>query len=215
VILYQDDHLVVVDKHPEQLSAPSPGSDRDNLASTLEARLGGRIWVVQRLDVGTSGVLLYARTPEANRALSETFRVHAIEREYLAVLEGEPDLPEGRRRVEAPVRGRHAVSEFAFVERIGPRVMPLATITSCRLLTGRTHQIRKHARRLQTFVLGDRRHGTRTNHDPPRLALHAARLALRHPTTGADLELRAELPRDLADWLEALRAHARELRSDD
>jgi 23S rRNA-/tRNA-specific pseudouridylate synthase len=215
VILYQDDDLVVVDKHPAQLSAPSPGSGRRNLADALEELLGGRIWVVQRLDIGTSGVLLYARTPQANRALSETFRAHAIEREYLVALEGEPDLPEGWRRLEAPVRGRPAITEFTFVERIGPPAMPLATITSCRLLTGRTHQIRKHARLLRTFVLGDKRHGTRTNHDPPRLALHATRLALRHPTTDADLEFRVELPADLAGWLDALRAHARELRSGD
>ena len=214
-ILYQDDDLVVVDKRPTELSAASPGSDRESLERVLEALLGGRIWVVQRLDVGTSGVLLYARTTAANRGLVETFRLHELERDYLAVLEGEPDLPEGRRRIEAPVRGRHAVTEFTFVERIGPLAMPLATITRCRLFTGRTHQIRKHARRLGSFVLGDERHGTRTNHDPPRLALHAARLALRHPTTGAALELRAELPPDLAEWLEALRKHAADLRADD
>jgi 23S rRNA pseudouridine1911/1915/1917 synthase len=212
VILYQDDDVVVVDKRPTELSAPSPGSERQSLASTLQELTGGRIWVVHRLDLGTSGVLLYARTREATRALAESFRVHDVEREYLAVLEGEPDLPEGQRRLDSPVRGRRAITDFTFVERIGPPRMPLATITSCRLLTGRTHQIRKHARLLGSFVLGDRRHGTRTNHDPPRLALHAARLALRHPTSGAPLEFRAELPPDLAGWLDALREHAAALR---
>lgn len=214
VILHQDDDVVVVDKLPAHLSAPTPESDRGNLVSTLEAMLGGRIWVVHRLDLGTSGVLLYARTERANRVLAETFRTHDLEREYLAVLEGDPELPGGQRRVEAPVRGKRALTDFSFVERIGPDAMPLATVTRCRLSTGRTHQIRKHARSLGTFVLGDRRHGTKTNHDPPRLALHAARLALRHPVTGAAMDFHAELPSDLADWLEALRQHARELRSD-
>lgn len=209
--MHLDDDVVVVDKRSGELSAPSPDSERANLAARLEALLGGRIWVVQRLDFGTSGVLLYARSPEANRALAETFRTHAVEREYLAVLEGEADLPGGARRVDAPVRGRRAVTDFTFRERIGPARMPLATLTTCRLLTGRTHQIRKHARSLGSFVLGDPRHGTRTNHDPPRLALHAARLALRHPTTGAALELHAELPPDLAEWLEALRELALDL----
>lgn len=213
VILYQDEDIVVVDKHPSQLSAPTPESDRGNLASALEKQLGGRIWVVHRLDLGTSGVLLYAKNHEANRVLSETFRLHEIEREYLAVLEGEPELPGGERRVDSPVRGRNAVTDFSLVERIGPPAMPLASITRCRLFTGRTHQIRKHARLLGTFVLGDKRHGTRTNHDPPRLALHAARLALRHPTSGAPLEFRAELPPDLAGWLDGLRKHAEDLRA--
>ena len=214
VVLYQDEDLIVVNKRPGELSAPNPDSDRESLPSALEQLLGGRIWVVQRLDVETSGVLLYARTPEANRSLARTFSRHDIEREYLTVLEGEADLFEGRRVVEAPVRGRRAVTELTFVERIGPQAMPLATIATCRLTTGRTHQIRKHARRLGSFVLGDKRHGTRTNHDPPRLALHATRLACRHPTTALPMEFRAELPADLAVWLDALRARAADLRSD-
>jgi 23S rRNA-/tRNA-specific pseudouridylate synthase len=204
-ILHLDDDLVVVDKRSGQLSATAPGQDRPDLASSLEAELGGRIWVVQRLDFATSGVLLYARSSEANRELSRTMQAHAIEREYVAVLEGEAELPEGRARVEAPVRGRPAVTHFTFDERIGPATMPLATVTRCRLETGRTHQIRKHARRIGSFVLGDQRHGTRTNHDPPRLALHASRLALRHPTKGTELEFRSALPPDLDEWLAALR----------
>jgi len=204
-ILHLDDDVVVIDKPSGQLSAAAPGQDRPDLASALEAELGGRIWVVQRLDFATSGVLLYARSSEANRELSRAIQARAIEREYLAVLEGDPELPEGRARVEAPVRGRPAVTHFTFVERIGPPTMPLATVTSCRLETGRTHQIRKHARRLGSFVLGDGRHGTRTNHDPPRLALHATRLALKHPMTGVELELRSDLPPDLSEWLATLR----------
>jgi len=204
-IVHLDDDLVVVEKPSGVLSAPSPGEQRPDLASLLEGELGGRIWVVQRLDYATSGVLCYARTPEANRALARRLQTHAIEREYVAVLEGEAELPGGHRRVEAPVRGRPAVTRFDFVERIGPMAMPLATVAICRLETGRTHQIRKHARQLGTFVLGDRRHGTRTNHDPPRLALHATRLALTHPTSDAELDFRCALPADLAQWLEALR----------
>lgn len=211
-MVYLDDDLVVVSKRSGELSAPNPDSDRASLASALERVLGGRVWVVQRLDFETSGLLLYARNPDANRALSRLMQAHEVEREYVAVLEGEPDLVEGRRAIDSPVRGRRAVTELERVERIGPPAMPLATVTRCRLLTGRTHQVRKHARLVGSFVLGDRRHGTRTNHDPPRLALHAARLALRHPATGVALDFRAELAPDLAAWLAALRLHAADLR---
>jgi 23S rRNA pseudouridine1911/1915/1917 synthase len=198
VVLYEDADVVAVDKHPTQLSAPTPESDRGNLVSLLEAELGGRIWVVHRLDLGTSGVLLYARTAHANRVLAETFRAHDVEREYLAVLEGTPELP---RRVETPIDGRRAVTDFELVERLGE----IATLVRCRLGTGRTHQIRLHAKTLGSFVLGDKKHGSRTRHDPPRLALHAARLALAHPSTGERLELSSELPDDLASWISTLR----------
>jgi len=197
VVIYEDADVVAVDKHPSQLSAPTPESDRGNLVSLLESRLGGHIWVVHRLDLGTSGVLLYARTSHANRVLAETFRNHDIEREYLAVLEGTPEL----RRVEQPIGGKRAVTDFSLVERFGD----VATLARCRLGTGRTHQIRLHAKALGSFVLGDRQHGTRTRHDPPRLALHAARLALRHPRSGEPLELVSELPDDLSTWMSSLR----------
>jgi 23S rRNA pseudouridine1911/1915/1917 synthase len=197
VVIYEDADVVAVDKHPSQLSAPTPESDRGNLVSLLESELGGRIWVVHRLDLGTSGVLIYARTPHANRVLAETFRSHDLEREYLAVLEGAPDL----RRVEQPIGGKRAVTDFSLLERLGD----VATLARCQLGTGRTHQIRVHARALGSFVLGDRQHGSRTRHDPPRLALHAARLVLRHPRSGDPLELVSPLPVDLDEWLRSLR----------
>lgn len=208
VVIHRDADIVAVDKHPSQLSAPTPESDRGNLVSQLRSQLGGRIWVVHRLDLGTSGVLLYARSARANRVLAETFRAHELEREYLAVLEGSPDLFDGERRVDAPLGGRSATTLFRLVERIGESASPVATLVRCRLLTGRTHQIRLHARTLGSFVLGDRKYGARTRHDPPRLALHAERLALKHPVSGQSLELCAGLPNDLSDWLDALRRAA-------
>lgn len=202
-ILHLDPDLVVVDKPAALITAPTPESDRHNLAHQLEAALGPPIFVVHRLDLGTSGVLVLARSDHANRALSERFRQHDIERRYLAVLLG--DLPGEAHRVDQSIDGRAACTQIRALERLGGR----ATLVECTLETGRTHQIRRHARHLGHPVLGDRRYGQPNPDDlpaPPRLALHAARLGFIHPTSGAAMLFESPLPADLSGWLEDLRA---------
>lgn len=197
-VVYQDDDLAVVDKPAGLVTAPTPESDRGNLAELLRRALGGDLFVVHRLDLETSGLLVFARTPEANRELSERMRVHAVDRRYLAVLHGA--LVEDALTVDAPVAGRRAVTHVSVLERL-PAPAPGATFARCRLETGRTHQIRIHARHLGHPVLGDPRYGERTPIDPPRLALHAARLAFAHPRTGEPLTFESPWPEDLAPWL--------------
>lgn len=220
-VVYQDDDLCVVDKPAGLVTAPTPESDRNNLADLLRRALGGEIFVVHRLDLETSGLLVLARTPEANRALSERMRVHAVDRQYLAALRGAlPDGAEGERTVDEPIDGRRAVTHFTAIERIPVGAMSL-TLTRCRLETGRTHQIRIHARHLGHPVLGDRRYGEPTSIgvgrdsalagpsiDPPRLALHATRLGFPHPRTGEALSFDSPWPDDLAAWLDGLRSGA-------
>jgi 23S rRNA pseudouridine1911/1915/1917 synthase len=189
----------VVDKPAGLLTAPTPESDRSNLAHLLARRAGASVFVVHRLDLDTSGLLVFAKTPSANSALAERFRTHDVRREYLAVVEGAVAWDE--RTIDAPLRGKRAVTNVSVVERVGA----VATEIRCRLETGRTHQIRLHLAGLAHPVLGDAQHGRRTSIDPPRMALHATVLGFIHPRTGEPIELSSPWPPDLAPWLEELR----------
>ncbi len=201
-IVFEDADIVVVDKPSGLLTAPTPESDRNNLASMLERRQGGGpVFVVHRIDLETSGLLVFAKTDAANRILSERFRTHDLERAYLAVVAGA--FPDGLARIEAPVAGRPAVTHVAVRERLGNR----ATLLDCRLETGRTHQIRLHARGVGHPVLGDPKYGAPFPAAPaPRMALHATTLGFAHPVTGALLSFTSPWPPDLAAWLDRVRA---------
>ena len=215
-IVYSDRDIVIIDKPAALISAPTPESDRGNARAMLAAQLGEPVFVVHRLDLGTSGLLVYARSERANRVLAETFRRHDLTREYRALLLGK--VPWQQRTVDHPIEGRPARSHFTRLETLA---LPASgstdgagltvTLVACRLETGRTHQIRLHARHIGCPVLGDRLHGVRTPTGlpmPPRLCLHAARLSLRHPRTGKALDFESALPADLADYLVSLRQRA-------
>jgi len=196
-VVFLDESLVVVDKPAGLLTAPTPESDRGNLASILGRQLGGPVLVVHRIDLETSGLLVFARTPEANAALAAIFQVHAVERVYLSVWDGHPDWDE--RTIEKTVAGRRAVTHVVVKQRFSWG----ATLVECRLETGRTHQIRIHAESAGHPVLGDRRYGRTTAYDPPRTALHAHTLGFVHPKTGEKVTFESPWPEDLASWLAA------------
>ncbi|HVO29357.1 MAG TPA: RluA family pseudouridine synthase [bacterium] len=219
-VVYEDADVVVVDKPAGLLTAPTPESDRGNLAKLLAARFG-QIFVVHRIDLETSGLLVFARTEEANRVLSLRFSTHDIEREYLAVVRGRwPDSgpplvgPSASRQapttrseaslvdtVDHPVSGKRAVTHFTVERRFGE----LATELRARLETGRTHQIRIHARVKGYPVAGDSQHGVEDPAlTPPRMALHATRLGFAHPVTGEMLRFERPWPKDIADWIAGL-----------
>jgi len=197
-LVYQDDDIVVVDKPSGLLTAPTPESDRNNLASALARTLARPVSVVHRLDLETSGLLVFALGAEANRFLSERFRVHDVERMYLAAVRGV--IAGDAHTVELPIDGRRAVTHVAVVERFSG-----ATLVRCRLETGRTHQIRIHMRHLGHPVLADRRYGEPAPGDPPRMALHATVLGIVHPRTHEPIRLESPWPEDLTAWLEGLR----------
>jgi 23S rRNA pseudouridine1911/1915/1917 synthase len=201
-IVHQDDDIVVVDKPAGLLTAPTPESDRNNLAQLLEAQLGAPIYVVHRIDLQTSGLLVFARTSYANRALSARFRDHDVTREYIAVVAGRVAPTE--QTVRLPVAGRPAVTHFRVDQALGA----VATVLRCRLETGRTHQIRIHCQHLGHPVLADPHYGQRTACDPPRMALHAAVLGFAHPATAEPLLFACDLPGELASWLDAVRDSA-------
>jgi 23S rRNA pseudouridine1911/1915/1917 synthase len=199
VILFEDDQIIVAAKPAGLLTAPTPESDRGNLSDLLTRERGIRVFVVHRIDLDTSGILVFAKTEESNTELSHTFREHAIERHYLAVVDG--NWPEDLLRIDEEVNGKSACSHFKVVERLGDR----ATLLQVRLETGRTHQIRVHAAGAGYPVLGDKQYGRVSDLAPPRMALHAAHLAFKHPMAGTDQSFDCPLPGDLDTWLTRLR----------
>jgi 23S rRNA pseudouridine1911/1915/1917 synthase len=199
-IVYEDDDVIVVDKPPGLVTAPTPESDKGNLLELLQRTR--KTWLVHRIDRDTSGLLVFAKTAEANKVLAERFVHHDIERAYIAVVVGEVA---DAMTIDAPIDGKRAVTHVTVTERLAE-----ATVLECRLETGRGHQIRIHLAGRGHPVLGDTRHGgevaRRFSLRPPRLALHAAVLGFAHPRTGAPMRFEAPLPDDLARWLAALRS---------
>ncbi len=195
-VVFEDDDIVVVDKPSGLLTAPTPESDRNNLADLLTRRPGaGPVFVVHRIDLETSGLVVFAKTADANRELSNRFRDHDLERAYLAAVIGR--FSDEIKMIDRPVGGRRAVTHVEIRERFGDR----ATLVACRLETGRTHQIRLHMVEVGTPVIGDARYGRPFAPAPPRMALHATKLGLAHPRTGAALSFESPWPADLQKWL--------------
>ena len=224
--LYSDDTLVVVDKPAGVTVIPAPDVAtgaclRDRVASTL----GGRVWVVHRLDRDTSGAVAFARSPEAHRALSMAFERRDVAKEYRALVAGRPtpaagmvdvalhDARKGKARPAAPGEpgARQAVTRYetARVWRLDER--HVAEVVA-RPATGRHHQIRVHLRAIGTPILGDAHYGgalvTPFKAVPvPRLALHAAVLDVPHPVSGGRVVVHAPWPADLADVTAWLASH--------
>jgi len=198
-IAYIDDHVIVADKPAGLVTAPTPESDRGDLLDQL-ARSHGEVYLVHRLDLPTSGLLVFARTREANKQLGDAFARHDVDREYRAVAIGSVTA----QTVDRPVQGKRAVTHIGVVEPLAG-----ATLVSARLETGRGHQIRIHLAGLGHPVAGDHQHGgevARTR--APRLALHAAMLGFTHPATGERLRFECALPAELASWIARLRGPA-------
>jgi 23S rRNA pseudouridine1911/1915/1917 synthase len=211
-IAYEDEHILVVDKPAGLVVHPGAGHSGDTLVDALAGKLGGgepeRPGIVHRLDRDTSGLMAAARTDEAYERLSQLVRERALERTYLALVEGRPRSRRGRidarigRDRHDPTRisldsesARDAVTHFE-VERLFDR----HALLRVRLETGRMHQIRVHLAAIDLPVVGDRIYG-RAEPGLARQFLHAAELAFPHPITGERLELRSELPADLATHL--------------
>jgi 23S rRNA pseudouridine1911/1915/1917 synthase len=225
-VLYEDRHILIVDKPAGLLTQPTPARERDTLlerAGRYLARSRGvthpYVGIVHRLDRDSSGVLLVVRSPRALRPFQALFRSHDIERLYVAIVAGvvEPprgtiDLPlaadrgDGRRRAARPgERGLAAVTHYETIAQFGAAATQLA----CRLETGRTHQIRILLAAIGHAFVGDLVY--RPKALPPfpiafpRQALHALALGFVHPLTGQNVRVEAALPSDLTDSIAALR----------
>ena len=226
-ILFEDEHMVAVDKPTGVAAHPSPGWVGPTVVGGLAA-LGYRIstsgaperqGIVHRLDVGTTGVMVVAKTEQAYTALKDQFRDRVPTKVYHAVVQGLPEPLSGT--IDAPIGrhpghewkftvidgGRASVTHYETLEAFGP-----ATLVEVHLETGRTHQIRVHFSALRHPCVGDLTYGAN-----PKLAaelgltrqwLHAHRLELPHPVTGESVTIVSPYPDDLDHALAALRGEA-------
>ncbi|MEQ8841293.1 MAG: RluA family pseudouridine synthase [Acidimicrobiales bacterium] len=219
-VRHEDDHIVVIDKPAGLVVHPGAGNADATLVNGLVHRFPEladvgevhRPGIVHRLDRGTSGLLVVARTAEAHAELVRQMSAHEPERIYTALAwghlehdKGTIDAPIGRSprqptRMAVSDQGRRAVTHYTVDERFDlPRA---TTLVTCRLETGRTHQIRVHLRAIGHPVVGDRDYdGGRPGLDPGRPFLHAGELRFVHPATGAPVAITSPLPPDLVDCL--------------
>jgi 23S rRNA pseudouridine1911/1915/1917 synthase len=241
-IVFEDRHLLVLDKPAGLVVHPAAGHEDGTLVNALIAHcgeslsgIGGvrRPGIVHRLDKDTSGLLVVAKTDAAHQGLSALFADHgrtgSLVREYQALVWGTPTTPRGA--IDAPLgrhprqrekmavasedRGRRAVTHWRVEEQLGP-----ACLISCRLETGRTHQIRVHLAHIGHPILGDAVYGAGFKSKAAQLseggrvalarlgrqALHAAKLGFVHPVTGQELLFETPPPDDLSNLISILRS---------
>ncbi|HTW15219.1 MAG TPA: RluA family pseudouridine synthase [Nocardioides sp.] len=223
-IIHDDDSIVVIDKPVGVAVHPSPGWSGPTVVGHL-AGAGFRIatsgaserqGIVQRLDVGTSGVMVIAKSEHAYSLLKNAFRQRTVEKTYHALVQGHPDPLEGT--VDAPI-GRHPKADYKFAVMADGRpsvthyetleAHRFASLLEVHLETGRTHQIRVHMSALKHPCVGDLTYGA----DPTlakrvgleRQWLHAVRLGFEHPDTGEHVEYESSYPDDLAHALAVIR----------
>jgi 23S rRNA pseudouridine1911/1915/1917 synthase len=216
--VHLDEAIAVIDKPAGLVVHPAPSHRGPTLVDQLSGLLGGgdpeRPGIVHRLDKGTSGLLVVARSGDAQRALAAQVKARAVERRYLALARGHLESRTGtidaaigrerRTRTRMAVAGagsREARTHFEVLE-----LLPADSYVEVRLETGRTHQIRAHLAAIGHPLVGDPTYGGRGDtYGLERQFLHAHRLAVTHPLSGERLEFRSQLPRDLADALERAR----------
>jgi 23S rRNA pseudouridine1911/1915/1917 synthase len=230
-ILFEDDHLVIVDKPAGLVVHPAAGHADGTLVNALlhhcKGKLSGiggveRPGIVHRIDKDTSGLLVVAKSDAAHEGLARLFAAHDIERRYFAAVSGIPAPPAGTIRTQIgrsttnrkkmavlpDGKGRHAVTHFKTVE-----TFESTALVECTLETGRTHQVRVHMTHIGHPLIGDSVYSNRQNPYKigpnqskfERQALHAASLGFIHPISGEMLRFDSDLPEDMQLLLSALR----------
>ena len=229
-IVYEDEHLLVIDKPAGMVVHPAAGNFDGTLVNALLHHCAGQLsgiggvarpGIVHRIDKDTSGLLVVAKTDVAHEGLAAQFATHSIDRRYQAVVSGVPNPPAGtvdaslgrssaNRQKMAVVeegRGKRAVTHYALV-----RPLKEAALVECRLETGRTHQVRVHMTSIGHPLVGDPVYGrTRPTHREllkelnfSRQALHAAELGFVHPVLKQNLSFKSAVPSDMQELLSAL-----------
>jgi 23S rRNA pseudouridine1911/1915/1917 synthase len=229
-IVFEDDHLLVIDKPAGMVVHPATGNFDGTLVNALlhhcEGSLSGiggvaRPGIVHRIDKDTSGLLVVAKTDVAHEGLAKQFATHSIDRRYFAIVNGVPKTSEGT--VDAPLarsatnrkkiaivegkRGKRAVTHWRRLD-----VLNNAALVECRLETGRTHQVRVHMASINHPLLGDPAYGRSGKAHGKilkelqfnRQALHAAELGFTHPVTKHRLSFSSAMPADMQELFKAL-----------
>jgi 23S rRNA pseudouridine1911/1915/1917 synthase len=229
-IMFEDEHLLVVDKPAGLVVHPAAGNLDGTLVNALLHHCAGRLsgiggvarpGIVHRIDKDTSGLLVVAKTDRAHEGLAKQFAAHSVERAYAAVVAGRPVPPAGRiegalarstanrqkMAIVADGRGKHAMTHYRTIEPLRE-----AALVECRLETGRTHQVRVHMASIGHPLLGDPVYGrTRSVHRPAlqelgfaRQALHARTLGFLHPSTKEKLTFESPIPSDIQELISLL-----------
>jgi 23S rRNA pseudouridine1911/1915/1917 synthase len=229
-IVFEDEHLIVVDKPAGMVVHPAAGNLDGTLVNALLHHCAGRLsgiggvarpGIVHRIDKDTSGLLVAAKTDVAHEGLSAQFARHSIDRRYQAIVAGLPSPPSGsvdaslarspanrqKMAIVAEGRGRRAVTHYRLVAPLNE-----AALVECRLETGRTHQVRVHMTSIGHPLLGDPVYGrARTAHREllkelgfKRQALHAANLGFVHPVSKENLTFKSAIPSDMQELFRAL-----------
>ncbi|HEY5458309.1 MAG TPA: RluA family pseudouridine synthase [Sphingomicrobium sp.] len=227
-IVYEDDHLLVVDKPAGLVVHPAAGNRDGTLVNALLHHCGGslsgiggvaRPGIVHRIDKDTSGLLVVAKHDKAHEGLAKQFADHSIDRRYLAIVSGVPRQAEGsvdaplarsaqnRKKIAIVAKGKRAVTHWKRLELLND-----AALVECRLETGRTHQVRVHMASIGHPLVGDPVYGRgKSAHrkllnqlDFKRQALHAAHLGFVHPVTKGRLSFDSALPSDMQELFTAL-----------
>ena len=225
-IVFEDDHLLIVDKPAGLVVHPAAGNLDGTLVNALLHHCAGRLsgiggvarpGIVHRIDKDTSGLLVVAKTDRAHEGLSAQFARHSIDRRYKAIVAGLPRggtvdaplarSPHDRKKVAIVASGKRAVTHYTMIEPLRD-----ATLVECRLETGRTHQVRVHMASIGHPLLGDPVYGRAGCHrdllkrlEFRRQALHAAYLGFIHPVTSNAISFESEMPRDMQTLFTALR----------
>jgi RluA family pseudouridine synthase len=232
-ILYEDQAVLAVFKPPRWVVIPDHWDlGRPSLISILQKTRPEKLYVVHRLDAGTSGAVLFAKTEQAHRFLCEQFEKRLVQKTYSAVVDGEVeqdgliDLPLSE---DPRKKGRMMVSDHGKPSSTGFRVAERFrgfTLLDASPKTGRTHQIRVHLSAIghplvvdpdyggrEAFFLSEIKRGYKHKQDEPdrplisRLTLHAGEIRFVHPDSGGEMEVKAELPKDMRALLHALRKY--------
>lgn len=221
-IVFEDDHLLVVDKPAGLVVHPAAGNLDGTLVNALLHHCAGRLsgiggvarpGIVHRIDKDTSGLLVVAKNDKTHEGLAKQFAAHSIDRRYLAIAQGFPGdgtvdaplarSPHNRKKVAIIQSGKRAVTHYKTLEALTG-----ASLIECRLETGRTHQIRVHMASIGHALAGDQVYGGRSKWSAmsfTRQALHATRLGFVHPVTSEAIAFDSPMPVDMQELFRALR----------
>jgi 23S rRNA pseudouridine1911/1915/1917 synthase len=228
-VVFEDEHLIVVDKPAGLVVHPAAGNLDGTLVNALLHHCAGQLsgiggvarpGIVHRIDKDTSGLLVAAKTDAAHAGLARQFAEHSIDRRYLAIVAGCPvpaagsvdaplaRSPSNRKKIAIVAGGKRAVTHYRTITALRD-----AALVECRLETGRTHQVRVHMASIGHGLLGDPVYArTKQGHRAvletlhfQRQALHAARLGFIHPVTSSALAFDSEMPDDMRELFASLK----------